>query len=50
MGENFYSYGLPLNRKAIETACRYLYQQGLAKRQLTVEELFVPSTLDLQDR
>ena len=49
MGENFYSYGLGLNRKAMQAACRYLYQQGLAKRELTVEELFIDSSHGLKD-
>lgn len=49
MGQNFYSYGLPKNQKAIETACRYLYQQKLAKRELTIKELFHESLLGLTD-
>jgi len=49
MGQNFYSYGVEQNQKALEAVCRYLYQQGLAKRKLTVEELFVESTLTLKD-
>ena len=49
MGSNFYSYGIPQNRQAMRTVCRYLHDQGLAKRELTLEELFVKSTLDLND-
>ena len=49
MGENFYSYGIKDNRKALESAFRYLHQQGLAKRELTTEELFEESTLKLED-
>ena len=49
MGPNFYSYGIPLNRKALETVFRYLHEQGLAERRLNVEELFVESTLSLDD-
>lgn len=49
MGPNFYSYGVPQNRKALETVFRYLHTQGLAKRELTVDELFVESTLTLDD-
>ena len=49
MGDNFYSYGIKANRKAIEAACRYLFTQGLAKRKMTIEELFQPSTLELED-
>jgi 4,5-dihydroxyphthalate decarboxylase len=49
MGDNFYSYGIEANRSAIRTACRYLYRQGLAKREMTVEELFVESSLGFRD-
>ena len=45
MGDNFYSYGIGPNRKTLETLFRYSYQQGLSGRELTVEELFVPSSL-----
>ena len=47
MGENFWSYGIEGNRKTLETLFRYSYEQGLAKKQLTVEELFDESTLSL---
>lgn len=49
MGENFYSYGLPQNRAALEAACRYLHEQGLAERLLTIDELFHSSTHDLDE-
>lgn len=49
MGENFYSYGFEANRKTLETLLRYSHDQGLAPRQLKVEELFHPSTLDLRE-
>lgn len=49
MGDNFYSYGIKQNRKAMEAACRYLFKQGLSKRQLSIEELFHPSTMELED-
>ena len=48
MGANFYSYGVGANLKAIETLCRYSHTQGLASRELTVGELFEPSSLNLQ--
>lgn len=47
MGENFFPYGIEANRKTLNTLFRYSYEQGLAKRVLTIEELFEPSTLDL---
>jgi 4,5-dihydroxyphthalate decarboxylase len=49
MGANFYSYGIPQNRKALDTVFRYLHEQGLAQRKLTIGELFVESTLGLDD-
>ena len=48
MGNNFYSYGLNKpNRKTVETLCRYSFEQGMSRRQLSVEELFAPEGLDL---
>lgn len=49
IGPNFYSYGISQNRKALETILQYLHKQGLAERELTVDELFVESTLTLDD-
>jgi 4,5-dihydroxyphthalate decarboxylase len=49
MGENFWPYGVEPNREALETLFRYSHEQGLAKKQLTVEELFHPSTLELRE-
>ena len=34
------------NRKALETFLRHHHAQGLSARQLTVEELFHPSTFE----
>jgi 4,5-dihydroxyphthalate decarboxylase len=47
MGNNYWPYGIEPNRKALETLFRYSHEQGLASRELSIEELFVPSTLDL---
>ena len=49
MGSNFWPYGIEANRKALEALFLYSYEQGLAQRRLTVEELFHPSTLRLTD-
>ena len=49
MGENFYSYGIKENRAALNAAFRYLHDQGLAKRRLKIEELFLSSTLGLKE-
>jgi len=49
MGRNFYSYGMPENRKTLDALFRYSHEQGLASRRLTVEELFHPSALTLSE-
>jgi len=49
MGENFYPYGINRNRKTLETLFRYSQSQGLVTRELTVEELFEPSSLNFED-
>jgi 4,5-dihydroxyphthalate decarboxylase len=46
MGRDFWPYGFAENRKALEAAVRYSHEQGLSKRKLAIEELFVPATLD----
>lgn len=41
MGEDFFSYGLnEQNNKTLETLFRYSHEQGLANKELTVDELF----------
>ncbi len=47
MGDNYYSYGIEPNRKTLELLFRYSYQQGLCSRELTIEELFEPASLQL---
>jgi 4,5-dihydroxyphthalate decarboxylase len=49
MGDNFYSYGIKSNRKTLEALFRYSHQQGLANRELTIEELFDPGGLELTE-
>ena len=49
MGDNFYPYGVEASRKALEAAFQYSYEQGLANRKLTIEEIFNESTLDLKE-
>lgn len=49
MGENFWPYGIPPNRKALEALFQYSYEQGLAKRKLTIEDLFHPSAMALEE-
>ncbi len=43
MGKDFWSYGIEQNHKTLTTMARYSYEQGLAVRQLTVEEMFANS-------
>ena len=49
MGRNFYSYGMEGNRKTLETFFGYSHRQGLASRELTVEELFLPGSLEFTE-
>jgi 4,5-dihydroxyphthalate decarboxylase len=49
MGDNYYSYGIKPNRKALEALFRYSYQQGLCNRELTIEELFEPTGMELTE-
>ena len=49
MGDNFYSYGIKPNRKTLEALFRYSHLQGLANRELTIEELFDPGSLNLTE-
>jgi len=46
LGENWWPYGLELNRHVLETFLRYHHEQGLSKRRLKAEELFAPETLE----
>ena len=50
MGDNYWPYGIEPNRKTLETLFRYSYEQGLASRELTIEELFHPSTLEFSEQ
>ena len=49
MGRNFYPYGIEPNRKALETLFRYSHAQGLASRELTIEEVFLAGTLEFAE-
>ena len=49
MGSNFYPYGLEASASSYEAAFRYVHQQGLAKRRVSLEEMFEESTLDLEE-
>jgi 4,5-dihydroxyphthalate decarboxylase len=47
--ENYWSYGVEINRKALEALFRNSHEQGLASRELTIEKLFHFSTLELKE-
>jgi 4,5-dihydroxyphthalate decarboxylase len=46
MGEDFWPYGLEQNRKTLEAAVTYSYEQGLIKNKLQIEDLFAKTTLE----
>jgi len=47
MGDDYWPYGIPANRKVLETMMRYSVGQHLAARPLALEELFAPTTFEL---
>ena len=46
MGHDWWPYGVKANRGAVDAVLRYHHEQGLTKRRLTCEDIFVPSLLD----
>ncbi|MBW8802681.1 MAG: 4,5-dihydroxyphthalate decarboxylase, partial [Catenulisporales bacterium] len=46
LGEDWWPYGMRANLKAVDTFLRYHYEQGLSKRLLTSNEIFVAEFLD----
>lgn len=46
LGNDYWSYGLPGNEKALATLIGYSHAQGLARRAFTPAELFAPETLE----
>ena len=44
-----YESALLFGRKTLEALFRYSYQQGLSSRNLTIEELFEPASLNLSE-
>jgi 4,5-dihydroxyphthalate decarboxylase len=47
MGENFWPYGIESNRKTLDALFRYAHDQGLARRRVSVEEMFHPAARKL---
>ncbi len=48
-GDRYWRYGVAANQAELETAIRWARAQGIARRDLTIEELFAPETLDAVD-
>ena len=46
MGRDLWSYGVAVNRAAIDSVPRYCHAQGLAPRLLAMDELFSPAMLE----
>ena len=49
MGENFWPYGVEVNRETLTALLRYSHEQGLTERELSLDELFHPSTRELNE-
>jgi 4,5-dihydroxyphthalate decarboxylase len=43
LGPDIWPYGIECNRKAVDTLCRYLHEQGFTRRLMTIDELFAPT-------
>jgi 4,5-dihydroxyphthalate decarboxylase len=46
MGEDFWSYGVPQNRKVLDYFLGQHHAQGLSSRRVSVDELFHPATYE----
>jgi 4,5-dihydroxyphthalate decarboxylase len=46
MGQDFWPYGVGPNRKTLDAMARYSFKHGPAAREVSVDELFVKSTLE----
>ena len=46
LGEDWWPYGMARNRSALDAFLRYHHEQGLSKRRLTCEDIFVPGLLE----
>lgn len=45
LGDDWWPYGMQANRKTMDAFLRYHFEQGLSKRRLTCEDIFVPQFL-----
>jgi len=46
MGSDFWPYGLDKNRATLDTFLRYHHEQGLSPKQMSVDDMFAPETLE----
>ena len=46
LGDDWWPYGLEANRRAVDTYLRYHFEQGLSKRRMRCEDIFVPRMLE----
>ncbi len=46
LGDDPFAYGVARTRATVEAMARFVHEQGLASRVVTVEELFAPEVLD----
>ncbi|WGF87818.1 4,5-dihydroxyphthalate decarboxylase [Marinivivus vitaminiproducens] len=46
LGDDWWPYGIARNRSVLDTFLRYHWEQGLSKRRMTIEDVFVPYLLD----
>lgn len=44
-GAEYFPYGLEANRVTLSAFCEYAYEQGVCRREVTPDELFVPEVL-----
>jgi 4,5-dihydroxyphthalate decarboxylase len=47
LGDDFWSYNVEPNRHVLETFVRYSHEQGILPRQISIDEMFASSTLEL---
>lgn len=46
LGDDWWPYGIARNRSTFDTFLRYHFEQGLSKRRMQIEEVFVPYLLE----
>jgi len=47
IGRDYWPYGVAANRHVLEAFLAHHHEQGLSRRQVLVDELFHPSTLEV---